>query len=172
MILAAGPGRLRRTGEFGYDCSVETRFLLDTTVERLCRWLRLVGFDAELSSDADDVAFLVDASNGGRIALTRKRSRVKNAREAVLVESGNIREQLKQVLDRFGKPDLPLSRCSLCNTVLVKRDKKELAGLVPEFPYKTCNEFYSCPACRKLYWRGTHPEKMRAFIESALSASD
>ncbi|MDI6807854.1 MAG: Mut7-C RNAse domain-containing protein [Candidatus Eisenbacteria bacterium] len=164
-------GWLPRDGKFAYDRNVEAKFLLDGTVDRLCRWLRLLGFDAELSRAADDVAFLVDACNKGRIALTRKQSRVKNAREAVFIESGNIRQQLKQVLDRFGKPDSPLSRCSLCNTALVKREKIEIEGLVPEYPYKKCNEFYSCPNCKKFYWRGTHPEKMKAFIEDALSAS-
>jgi uncharacterized protein len=48
------------------------------------------------------------------------------------------------------------SRCIVCNRALNNISKKEVKAKVPDYVYKTHNEFSFCPCCLRVYWQGTH----------------
>jgi uncharacterized protein with PIN domain len=50
--------------------------------------------------------------------------------------------------------------------VLEPRRKDEVAGLVPEFVWSQHQAFWRCPDCGRIYWPGTHRQRM----EEALRA--
>ncbi len=43
-----------------------------------------------------------------------------------------------------------------CNQPLVERDKQQLKERVPPYVFKTQDQYMECPACCRIYWRGTH----------------
>jgi hypothetical protein len=64
-----------------------------------------------------------------------------------------VRGELK--LDFAG--ERPLSRCSLCNSVLVEisREEAQNAGAPPAVLLRH-DTFWRCPGCGRLYWPGSH----------------
>jgi hypothetical protein len=48
----------------------------------------------------------------------------------------------------------------VCNAALEEIAKSAVAGLVPPYVYRTQAQFRRCPACGRIYWRGTHWARM------------
>jgi uncharacterized protein with PIN domain len=53
-----------------------------------------------------------------------------------------------------------LSRCSVCNVLIVGVDRAEVEHKVPPRVIEIQNEFWKCPSCSRVYWRGTHWDQM------------
>lgn len=137
------------------------RFILTAELGRLAKWLRILGFDALYYAQADFPALLIQALRDERIILTRNQRLIDKLRaaRAVQIRSEKISEQLKEVLQRLGikpQPDKMFSRCIICNRQLCSVKKQQVKGKVPEFVFKTQDEFFSCPCCQRVYWPGTH----------------
>lgn len=134
------------------------RFLADQMLGSLARWLRFFGFDTaypDVLSDSDLVAL---AKKEDRILLTRDRDLAQKKDIKVLyVESTELESQLVQVIQHFNLDiERPFTRCALCNSELIKVEKKLVEGMVPEKVFERQNEFLQCPECDKYYWQGTH----------------
>ena len=54
----------------------------------------------------------------------------------------------------------PLTLCLECNQPLAAKAPEEVEGRVPPYVFKTQTQYMECPACRRIYWRGTHWEAM------------
>jgi len=140
------------------------RFVADTMLGRLARWLRLLGFDVLYPKDLDDKELLKFADE--RIVLTRDKELGKKE-NVFLIKSVNIDEQLKQVINELKlEIKAPLSRCSVCNHLLVESDKKSVENLVPERVYNNHNTFWRCPDCNRVYWKGSHYDKIMKNVNS------
>lgn len=141
------------------------RFLCDGMLGSLARWLRFLGYDTLCPEATDDTAMLKLAWDEHRFLLTRdKELAMRAAGRGLLVRSDVLDEQLADVrkvfdLDLFN--DTPLSRCSLCNTLLdaIDRAKAETAG-VPSPVVQRHAKFWRCPGCGQLYWPGSHYERI------------
>ena len=133
------------------------RFVADTMLGRLARWLRLLGFDV-LYPNLDDKELLKFADK--RIILTRDKE-LGRKENVFLIKSVDVDEQLKQVINEL-KLEIknPLSRCSVCNQILVEADKKSVKTLVPERIYTNHDMFWRCPDCERIYWKGSHYDKI------------
>ena len=57
------------------------------------------------------------------------------------------------------------TRCLECNTELIKIAKEKIAGNLPPRVKQSQEEFFKCPGCGKLYWKGTHHQKMLSFVQ-------
>jgi uncharacterized protein with PIN domain len=131
------------------------RFLADAMLERLARWLRVLGFDAECAT-GPDAAIMARAEAEVRHLLTKDRRLAEDSQHLapVLIRSNQPLEQLREVLTHY---DLPLphelfTRCMLCNVALVNDD---------------ATEHRRCPKCGRVYWEGLHTERMRAALARA-----
>ncbi|TKJ34184.1 hypothetical protein CEE39_02825 [bacterium (candidate division B38) B3_B38] len=136
-------------------------FLADCMLGRLAKWLRILGYDTAYYSDINDEELVYRALQEGRVILTRDTHLIKRklARRCLLIESDQVLEQLKQVIDEFKlKPPSRriLRRCLLCNTPLKTLSKGKVKGRVPPYVYKTQRSFAYCTRCDRIYWRGTH----------------
>jgi uncharacterized protein with PIN domain len=80
-------------------------------------------------------------------------------------------EQLIEVLTRFDlrKSLQPFSRCMECNGVLSDVTKEEIIGHLQPCTRKYYTEFRKCPSCERVYWEGSHYEKMKKFVDNLLS---
>ncbi len=153
------------------------RLAADSMLGRLTRWLRLSGHDVKYFSGASDDEELLDlATAERRVLLTRDAALYRSARKrgvrTVFVESGDIVEQLKQVIGTLGVHlyNTPsFSRCPVCNGKIRGEDREELEGELPENVLMGARKFWRCTDCRKIYWEGKHWENIRKMIEEVRS---
>ncbi len=153
--------------------STEISFIADSNVGKLARWLRMMGYDALFFNDIDDSELIATALRENRVVLTRDTQIMKRrvvadgALVAILTPSDDPRQQLRQVVKEL-KLDCRLhqfTRCLECNQPLVPRDREEVRELVPPHVLRTQTQYMQCPACHRVYWRGTHWQRMKKELE-------
>ena len=149
------------------------RFIVDHNVGKLTKWLRLMGYDARFFRGESDAEMVAIALKEKRIILTRdtrimqRRLVTKGKLKALLIASDQPQKQIHQIINslnldyRFN----PFSLCLECNQPLVERQKSELKDSVPPYVFKTQEQFRQCPACKRIYWRGTHWRAMTRRLE-------
>jgi uncharacterized protein len=147
------------------------RFLADCNVGRLARWLRVLGYDAVYEPLLPDAQIVARALAEGRVLLTRDADMMQRkviaggAVRALLLRNDRVQDQVRQVLTELALvPVQPLSRCLDCNTELEPRAKAAVAGRLPPYVYATQERFSECPQCARVFWPGTHWERMRERI--------
>ena len=149
------------------------KFILTRELGRLAKWLRILGYDT-IYHDKDDKARLVILSlRDSRIILTRdsKMSRFTGVR-MLHIETDEVEKQLEQVVrylklrtDEAGT----FLRCVDCNELLKDIEKKKVEDKVPPYVFKTQEEFKICPVCSKIFWKGTHWNLVKKFLEGISS---
>ena len=140
------------------------RFAADATLGKLVRHLRSAGFDTVCQHQSRDENFF-DTIDGERVILTRTRLlKVRfNHRPLVFINDNDPFQQMKQVVRardiQWHEVDL-FSRCLSCNEKLLKADRDAVAGQVPAYVWQHHDTFYSCGQCGRIYWAGSHHERM------------
>jgi uncharacterized protein len=142
----------------------EQKFITDRMLGSLTRYLRFMGYDTtsanglEAGNAKEDTLLLELGLKEHRILLTRDAELARRGKEhAILVRSEDVIEQVQQLIDLgLIKRRIPMSRCSLCNTLLREAFQCEIAGA--DYAPKNWRglSFYWCESCRKLYWNGSH----------------
>ena len=131
---------------------------------RLAKWMRLLGFDVLYDRAISDNEIIRISLEQARVILTRDTGLVARplASNHVFINNDNVRQQLQQVLTTFHITSMPgpLTRCSVCNTLLLPVAKQDVRDLVPLYVYEKNNTFLRCESCRKIYWQGTHVKRM------------
>lgn len=153
------------------------KFIADRTLGKLCRKLRTLGFDVAYCAGGNTVEAAKIAQSEGRCLLTRSHKIPQEVGEFkfVIVEEN---EPPKQVQELFSKLALRLeeekifSRCLLCNELLKQLPKEEAEGKVPDFIFRLYDTFHSCPRCQRIYWPGTHWEKMKKELAQIFGEND
>ncbi len=137
------------------------KFVADTMLEKLARWLRILGYDVIYDS-SKSLKELVDISNSDeRVFLTRRKSFPENMIPISVFGVGgeNFDLQLKNVIVQFGLDTNSklFTRCVECNVEVAKvNDKATIKDKVPSRSWEGFNEFYQCPSCKKVFWKGSH----------------
>jgi len=148
------------------------RFVVDVHLGRLAAYLRMMGFDALYRNDASDEELARTASEEERILLTRDRGLLKRSAvtRGYFVREIRPRPQLAEVLERFELARLaaPFTRCLSCNAPLERAAKEAVEDRLPPGVRQRYSEFLECPLCRRVYWKGTHYERMRGLVERML----
>src|SRR5688572_2676860 len=117
---------------------IQMRFIVDVMVGKLARWLRVLGFDAAYSNTYGDDEIIRIAEAENRVILTRDTGLLarRNRPECILIQSGNYREQIRQVLRTFDLKTFDVfSRCPECNVPLEDVDKESVFEKVPFYVY-------------------------------------
>ena len=132
----------------------------------LAKWLRIYGFDTFfVNSEMDDAKLMEITKKENRILITRDRNLIQSARrenlKTIEIKTTDINEQISTVLDdiKIDKTKV-LSRCILCNTEVEEIKKEEIKDKVPKRVFDNNEKFWFCKKCNKIYWKGTHYEKM------------
>ncbi len=146
------------------DSAAGPPLLLDAMLGRLARWLRLIGYDAAYIADTDDLEVVRAARAESRLVLTRDRNlAARRAIDALLIESQTLDEQIEQVVGALGLPPRPARpRCGVCNVPLEGISPEAARSRVPPYVWRTETDFSECPACRRVYWPGTHWQSIQA----------
>jgi hypothetical protein len=150
------------------------RFILDCHLGRLSKHLRLLGFDTIYATRAPDEWLARGSALDNRWLLTRDKGLLFRSSivRGYLVRSPQPREQLAELLARHTciTGAQPLSRCLVCNYELAP---EALDKALAEAPPKTrlwCREFYRCPGCARLYWKGSHFDRLMGLVRTHLPA--
>jgi uncharacterized protein len=150
----------------------DMRFIADGHLGRLAAYLRMVGFDTLYRSDCEDVELARISANDKRILLTRDRGLLKRnvVTRGYCVRTTNPREQFAEVLQRFDLSGsiAPFQRCVHCNELLQPAHKELINDRLQPDTKQFYEEFWTCPACHRIYWKGSHYRRMQRFIESVI----
>lgn len=148
------------------------RFVLDVHLGKLANLLRLFGFDAVYRNDCTKDILVRVSVDEGRALLSRNPAFAGHPllTRFFLVKTTDSHQQLFDVLRRFDLAGLaePFSRCIECNSPLQPVAKTEIEERLPPKVGALCEEFLICRACDRIYWKGSHYERMRAYVDAVL----
>lgn len=147
-----------------------TRFVLDVHLGKLARLLRLAGLDCYYRNDLEDVEIIAISTAQKRVILSRDLGLLKNGRvtHGYWVRATDAPAQLREVVESFDlRASLqPFTRCMDCNGRLRSADDNEVMELVPPAVVLSCDGFWQCADCRKIYWKGSHYEQLKRVIDA------
>lgn len=153
----------------------EFRFVADVHLGGLARLLRMAGFDTLYHHALTDAEIAELADRQGRVVLTRDRELLKRraVRQGCYVRALKPPAQLREVCARL---DLaghlrPFSLCLACNRPLRPVERQTVEARLPPGVLRCCDAFWTCEACQRVYWKGSHWRNMRALLEPVLSAA-
>ncbi len=150
------------------------RFLADSTLGKLAKWLRILGYDTEYCRAPGDDALIQQAAAEDRQIVTRNTRLGKRAgleKRICTIKANDPLLQVREVIAHYHLTIAQrshLTRCLICNRKLVKTSPQLLVTRVPEYVLNTRNFFLTCPACCKVYWRGSHYQSMQERIKRKL----
>ena len=144
------------------------RFLVDMTALKLARNLRMMGLDTATDVNGGLKDIVSRANKEERIVITRNRELLKIAdlHFGQLLRSDDHRKQLLEVEERFGLSisAKPMSRCLVCNEILQPVEKEKIEHRLKPLTRKYYHLFKECSSCRKLYWQGSHHDRMTEML--------
>lgn len=150
----------------------EVRFILDVHLGKLARYLRICGFDTLYRNDYADPEIVRLSLSEHRAILTRDIGilRTGSVTHGYWIRSQHIEEQLREVLWRFDLKDRVrlFTRCAVCNGALEDVPKREVEESLPPLVRLVYDEFRRCSGCGRVYWRGSHADRVEALVERAL----
>jgi uncharacterized protein with PIN domain len=150
------------------------RFVADSHLGRLARFLRLLGIDTLYERDWADRELIQISTSQQRIILTRDVGLLKHGSvtHGSYIRATDPREQVTEVVRRFhlARHVTPFSRCMACNGELTPVAKEEIAHRLPPETRRHVDDFQVCPSCNKIYWQGAHHRELRRIVAAARRA--
>lgn len=148
----------------------EPKFIADVHLGGLVNLMRMLGLDVFYNNNYTDKEIIEISKNENRIILTRdigilKRKQVRYGHYVMETEP---EKQLKELLRIFNlkKYFKPFSRCLKCGTKLKRISRAKVFERLKNFKFKKRMQFYYCVHCDKIYWEGSHYDKMKRKIYS------
>lgn len=149
--------------------SVTNKFVLDVHLGKLAKTLRMLGFDTLYQNDYSDKAIATIAESQHRIVLTRDIGLLKHKaiKRGYWLRSQHLEQQLAEVIRYFKLKQIlqPFIRCLECNDNLITVTKEEVWDKLPPKTKQYFNNFYLCPTCKRVYWQGSHYDRMLQLVE-------
>ena len=146
----------------------ELRFLVDGNVGRLARYLRMAGFDTLYDPKWTDADLLRILQGDTRIILSRNLDLLKRKQIVFgrCIRASDPALQLREVLALFSITSLDncLSRCLQCNERLQPVAKADILPRLEPLTIRYFDAFKICPFCDKIYWHGSHADRMKTLL--------
>jgi uncharacterized protein len=146
------------------------RFIADAHLGGLAQLLRLAGFDTLYDNHYPDADIEELAAAEQRIVLTRDRELLKRRTitHGCYVRTLKPKAQLREIFDRLDLSGSarPFRLCLTCNAPLRRIPKEEVSGRAPEGVLERHARFVTCDVCQRVFWEGTHWQRMRALMDS------
>ncbi len=148
----------------------EPRFVADAHLGGLAHLLRMTGFDTLYDNGYHDAQIEHIAIAEQRIVLTRDRDLLKRrgVSHGCYVRAQRSEAQLREVFARLdlARAARPLTRCLRCNAPLHAVSQAEVEARLPQAVRERYRDFSACAGCGRVYWPGSHWQRMRALVAS------
>jgi len=145
------------------------KFACDVHLGKLARHLRLMRLDTIYKINITDQELFNISQKEKRVLLTRDIGILKNNRatRAFFVYNTSPEKQWKEIIKRFkwSTSVKPFSRCLECNGKIKRTAKSKVLKFLPLKVQKFYKMFYQCADCRKIYWQGSHYQKLLKMIK-------
>ena len=155
------------------------KFLADSMLGKLARWLRMLGQDVLYCTELSDSELLEAAKKETRVLLTKDLELYKRAiargTEAFYVEGKTEFERLAELAKRYTLTlavDMEKSHCPICNTKLKAVPKEQLISELAKNTLTYYDRFWKCPSCGKIYWQGAHWKQITNTLNEAKEKLD
>jgi uncharacterized protein with PIN domain len=149
------------------------RFVADAHLGGLARLLRMLGFDTLFRNDLEDREIRAISRCDGRVVLTRDRELLKcrSITHGCFVHALRPREQLREVVERLQLAAIakPFTLCLHCNLPLAAIDRESVQERLPPNVAAAYRRFHWCEGCDRVYWEGSHWQRMREMMAGALT---
>jgi uncharacterized protein with PIN domain len=146
-------------------------FVADAHLGGLARLLRMAGFDTIYDNGLRDDQIEVLAVEEDRVVLTRDRELLKRrgVGYGCFVRALKAEAQLREVFERLGLAERarPFTRCLHDNAPLRFVAKADVLERLPPQVAACQDEFSTCDLCGRVYWKGTHWQRMSEVLERA-----
>lgn len=107
-----------------------------------------------------------------RILLTRDRGLLKRSAvtHGYYVRETRPRLQAREVLARFDlyRAANPFRRCLDCNGEVTAVAKEDVLERLEPKTRRHFDNFWRCRGCRRIYWQGSHYERMQRLVQELL----
>lgn len=150
------------------------KFIADSMLGKLVRWLRMLGHDVTYNVALKDSALLEIAKKEGRILLTKdlelyKRAISRNV-EVFFVEGNTEPKRLAEIAKRYSLTltiNMDEANCPICNTKLEATEKQKLLNELEKNTFTYYDNFWECPNCGQIYWQGAHWKQIISTLNEA-----
>ena len=148
------------------------KFICDVHLGKLCRYLRLCGFDTLYDEYYSDQQMIRVGAKEKRILFTRDIGLLKNKRIyfGYFVRHIDPQKRIKEVVRQFRLRDKisPFKICTKCNGRLKRVAKKAILDQLPPKVREYYQVFHRCSKCAQVYWKGSHYERLQEAIDLIL----
>jgi len=134
----------------------------------------MLGHDVIYLNETSDDELLELAEGENRILLTRDLELYRRActrkLDTLYLKGKTTAEKLVEVVKQCKiklELDTSLSRCPVCGSQIQHVKKSKVINLVPEKTFQRYSDFWMCMSCGKVYWQGSHWEKINNTLEEA-----
>lgn len=152
----------------------DPRFVADGHLGKLARHLRMAGFDTLCDAGWDDDHIVSISAVQRRTILTRDKAMLRRSdvERGYFVRAVDSEAQLREVVGRMQLEGrlAPFTRCRECNVLLEDVDREAVLARLPEKVQGLYERFRRCPGCERVYWEGTHFERMKGVLERLRAA--
>ena len=141
----------------------EVKFIVDTMLGRLAKWLRVMGFDTHYQPFYEEktTRHLIKE---GFLFLSRQKTMVESHTNSFLILSDKVKGQLQEMKKKGYIPPARsnwFTRCLVCNEILKKVTIKDAGENIPEYIlYQNKEGISMCPSCKRYFWPGSHKNRM------------
>jgi len=157
----------RHFSESDAGSSIVHCFICDAGLGGLARWLRAAGYEAHWTEGITDDDLIKEATRLSCVLLTTDSIMMQRRvlRDGIVPSvwvspSLKAREQLTHVLMELKLP-IREPRCMACGGELLAVEKESVADRIPPRTLLWLDEYFQCVKCGKLFWHGTHWEKIQ-----------
>jgi hypothetical protein len=151
----------------------DPRFIADVHLGKLARHLRMAGFDTLYTDYWNDDEIVRIAGVQKRTILTRDKAMLRrgDVERGYFVRAVESEAQLAEVLSRLQLDTLvaAFTRCRECNTPLEEVSREAVLDRLPEKVRGFYRDFKRCPGCERVYWEGTHFQRMKGVLDQLQS---
>ncbi len=143
--------------------SESVSFVIDPTLGKLAKWLRIMGFDAHYQTSYNNMEIGIHIKDG-RTLLTRNMVLMISHKPSFMIHSDKVQDQLIE-MKKYGF--LPVAynewfrRCIKCNIPLMSVQLEDARGRIPEHVLsQNTGGVKFCPSCKRYLWPGSHRVNM------------
>ena len=147
------------------------KLICDRMLGKLAKKLRMLGLDTTYHEPTAKEGIIISALKENRIVLTRRTNHPTAAEhiDLIFIKDNDPENQIRQVIKHLKitkEMTNPFSVCICCNTKLKPLEKRRVEGQVADHIFNSIDSFSTCPACKKIYWSGTHHQNMAQSIDA------